>query len=262
MSLSFSALRSVCRASRLCHRPEQSRAIGQARRGGVQYVERAFSAVSSGNLSRPAGSSALVHRSRGPAYSRNHPKTPSRRSNKSSLLGPVKGPRFDSWATPTVHDDHHVKFEALYSVLTLCGKASHGPRRQSARTHRSSSKPTPKTAGASDRLHRLSPRARGLRQARPGAYGAPSQETSNNIGRFMAAPQLVFPGCQAPTGEKLMRLAQVRPCSTWKPLASERSLRSHQCARIPRMLWPSDPTTTNRRARLNAPGSAQRKFLS
>ena len=103
-----------------------------------------------------------------------------------ACLRPVKGPRFDTpqWATPTVHDDHHVKFlKALYSVPTqLCGKASHGPRRQSARTHllqkRAHQNPPQKTSRRkSDRLHRLSPRARGLRQARPGAYGAPSQET-------------------------------------------------------------------------------------
>ncbi len=38
-----------------------------------------------------------------------------------ACLRPVKGPRFDTpqWATPTVHDDHHVKFlKALYSVPT------------------------------------------------------------------------------------------------------------------------------------------------
>ena len=77
-----------------------------------------------------------------------------------ACLRPVKGPRFDTpqWATPTVHDDHHeVPQGPVLGSHALCGKASHGPRRQSARTHllqkRAHQNPPQKTSRRkSDRL--------------------------------------------------------------------------------------------------------------
>ena len=195
-----------------------------------------------------------------------------------ACLRPVKGPRFDTpqWATPTVHDDHHeVPQGPVLGSHALCGKASHGPRRQSARTHllqkRAHQNPPQKTSRRkSDRLHRLSPRARGLRQARPGAYGAPSQETRQQHRPFHEpAPQRRLSMGQAPTGSEAHALGrQVRPCSRGNRLPASAGLRSHQCAKggahSQECHCAVGRTTTNRRARLNAPEipSSQRKFLS
>ena len=90
---------------------------------GVQYVRESFSAVSSGStwLTSSGKLGVGAWKSRAGVFTEPPKNALSSSSNKSSLLafGPVKGPRFDTpqWATPTVHDDHHVKFlKALYSV--------------------------------------------------------------------------------------------------------------------------------------------------
>ena len=134
-----------------------------------------------------------------------------------ACLRPVKGPRFDTpqWATPTVHDDHHVKFlKALYSVPThYVGKqvTVRGDKalvriyykNELIKTH-----PRKPAGGRATDYTDYPPELEAYARRDPERMVRQAKKLGNNIGRFMSLLLSgVFPWAKLRQAQKLMRLA-------------------------------------------------------
>ena len=201
----------------------QSRAIRRASRSSREACstfERAFSRgeqwLDLAHVQREARRWCIG--SRGPAYSRNHPKSPLVVFEQVELacLRPVKGPRFDTpqWATPTVHDDHHVKFLKAYSVPThYVGKqvTVRGDKalvriyykNELIKTH-----PRKPAGGRATDYTDYPPELEAYARRDPERMVRQAKKLGNNIGRFMSLLLSgVFPWAKLRQAQKLMRLA-------------------------------------------------------
>ena len=134
-----------------------------------------------------------------------------------ACLRPVNGPRFDTpqWATPTVHDDHHVKFlKALYSVPThYVGKkvTVRGDKalvriyykHELIKTH-----PKKPAGGRATDYTDYPPELEPYARRDPERMVRQAKKLGNNIGRFMSLLLSgVVPWAKLRQAQKLMRLA-------------------------------------------------------